>query len=329
MEPLRDRFGRKIEYLRISVTDRCNLRCLYCMPLSGCPFKPKEKVLSREEILRLARMMAGLGINRFRVTGGEPLIRHDLVPLIAGLAEIPGLKDLALSTNGILLADQVFTLREAGLKRVNISFDSLDSATFRRITRWGDWHAVWRGIWTALEVGLSPVKLNVVLLKGLNDAEILKFAQLSFRWPLHVRFIELMPHGTAGFDHRAHFFSVAEAYALCERLGSLEPASDVAGAGPAASFRYPGAKGTLGFIGALSCNFCRRCNRMRLTADGILRPCLDSRGGVNLRDPLRQGAAEEEMEGLIREAVAMKPESHAMQVHQGDMEWEPMCAVGG
>lgn len=329
MDALRDSFGRTIGYLRISVTDRCNLRCLYCMPAWGCPFKPQEQILSYEEILRVAGIMSGLGVKRFRITGGEPLLRRDLVKLVAGLAAIPGAEDLALSTNGILLAEQAFALKSAGLRRVNVSLDSLDQATFRQITRLGNWQRVWQGIWTALEVGLSPVKLNVVLLKGLNDSEILHFAKLTLLHPLHVRFIELMPHGIGGLDHETHFLSAGEAYSTCEQLGFLEPASDVAGVGPAASFRYPGAKGTLGFIGALSCSFCDRCNRMRLTADGFLRPCLDNSLGVNLKDPLRHGASEEELECFIREAVAMKPESHTMKIGGSQMEWEPMCAIGG
>lgn len=328
-DPLKDKFGRVIDYLRISVTDRCNLRCLYCMPASGCPFKPRERILRYEEILPIARLMARLGVRRFRLTGGEPLIRRDLTTLIAGLAEIPGVEDLALSTNGMGLAQRALALKKAGLRRVNISLDSLDEETFRRITRFGDWREVWRGVWTALEAGLDPVKLNVVLLKGLNDSEIPEFARMSVRWPFQIRFIELMPHGAEGLDHPRHFLSIAQARSVCEQLGPLEPAPDVAGAGPAAAFRYPGARGTLGFIGALSCSFCRRCNRMRLSADGFLRPCLDHSVGVDLGGSLRRGASEEDLEGLVREAVAMKPESHAMQIGGSRMEWEPMCAIGG
>lgn len=329
MEPLRDRFGRVIEYLRISVTGRCNLRCLYCMPAAGCPVKPREEILTYEEILRIAKILAGLGVRRFRLTGGEPLIRRDLVWLIESLGSISGVDDLALSTNGILLAEQAFSLKAAGLKRVNVSLDSLNGNTFRHITRFGDWKRTWRGIWTALEVGLDPVKLNVVLLKGLNDSEILEFARLTFCYPLHVRFIELMPRGGGDLDHEAHFFPIGKAREICGQLGPLEPAPGVAGAGPATNLRYPGSKGTLGFIGALGCNFCHRCNRMRLSADGFLRPCLDNAVGVNLRDPMRRKSSDEELEGLVREAVAMKPESHTMQIGSGKMEWEPMCAIGG
>lgn len=325
---LQDRFGRRIRYLRISVTDRCNLRCFYCLPAT-CPFKPRGEILTYEEIVRLARIMVNLGIKRLRITGGEPLVRGELVQLIAGLGCIPGVEDLALSTNGILLGSQALALKEAGLKRVNVSLDSLDPETFRRITRLGNWQAVWRGIWTALEVGLAPVKLNVVLLKGINEADVFRFAELILSKPLHVRFIELMPHGNGGLDHAAHFLSISEARAICEQLGMMEPAPDVAGAGPAASFQFPGAKGTIGFIGALTCNFCQRCNRMRLSADGTLRPCLDNTMGVNLKGPLRAGATDEELEDLIRLAVAMKPESHTMQIGQGAMGWEPMCAIGG
>lgn len=329
MEALTDRFGRRIEYLRISVTDRCNLRCLYCFPSSPCPFRSREEILRAEEILRLAGVLAGLGVTRFRITGGEPLVRKGLVQLVEGLSRLPGVEDLGMSTNGTLLAEHAFALKEAGLRRVNVSLDSLDAATFSRITHCGRWRDVWRGIWTALEVGLSPVKLNVVLLKGVNEADIPRFARWTRAHPLHVRFIELMPHGNGGLDHASHFLSLGEARAACESLAPLEPAPDVAGAGPAVNLRYPGAKGTVGFIGALTCNFCSRCNRMRLSADGFLRPCLDNSTGVNLRDPLRAGASSGELEGLIREAVAMKPESHTMRIGSGRMDWEPMCAVGG
>lgn len=329
MEPLRDRFGRVIEYLRVSVTDRCNLRCLYCLPATGCSFKPREEILAYEEILQIAGIMAGLGVRRIRLTGGEPLIRSDLLHLIAGLNSIPGVEDLALTTNGLFLADEAFALKAAGLKRVNVSLDSLDQETFRWITRQGDVHKVWRGIWTALEVGLTPVKLNVVLLKGINESDLPQLAGLTLSYPLHVRFIELMPRGDGGFDHKAHFLSVGEASAICRQLGPLEPAMDATGAGPATSLRYPKAKGTVGFIGALTCNFCQRCNRMRLSADGFLRPCLDNTVGINLRGALRRGASEEELESLIREAVALKPESHTMQIGSGKMAWEPMCAIGG
>jgi len=329
MEPLKDRFGRVIEYLRISVTDRCNLRCLYCMPLNGCSLKAPQEILRYEEILIIAKTMANLGVTHFRITGGEPLVRRDIVALIAGLAQIPGIKDLALSTNGILLDRYAMALKEAGLKRVNVSLDSMNGDTFRWITRCGELSCVLSGIWTALEVGLSPVKLNVVLLRGVNDCEIIRFAELTIRHPLHVRFIEPMPRGAGTFDSSYHFFSVTEARAICQRLGPLQPTDEVVGLGPAVNFKYPDAKGTLGFIGAFSCNFCHRCNRMRLSADGFLRPCLDNAIGVDLKGPLRRGASEEELEDLIRLAVAMKPESHTMQIGASKMEWEPMCAIGG
>lgn len=329
MEPLTDRCGRRIEYLRISVTDRCNLRCQYCMPLAGIACKPRSAVLTYEEIVRVAGVMARLGVRRFRMTGGEPLLRRDLVRLVAGLAGIPGVGDVALSTNGILLSDHALALKQAGLRRVNVSMDSLDHATFRQVTRFGDWRKVWQGIWTALEVGLEPVKLNVVLLKGINEADIPRMAHLTQRYPFHIRFIEFMPHGNPGFDHQAHFLSVGEARAICERWGPLEPADDVAGVGPAVNCRFPGARGTLGFIGALSCNFCQRCNRMRLSADGVLRPCLDNTIGVDIKGPLRAGATDEELACLIREAVAMKPAAHTMQMGASAMAWEPMCAIGG
>jgi len=326
---LRDRFGRRIEYLRISVTDRCNLRCLYCMPASGCAWKPQEQILRYEEIVTIAREMARRGITKLRITGGEPLVRRDLPSLVAQLVKVPRIEEVALSTNGVLLERYAEDLTAAGLSRVNISLDTLDAAKFTQVTRLGSLEAVLRGIQTALKVGLDPVKLNCVLLRGINDDEIEQFALLSMTQPLHIRFIELMPLGSLEFFHPDRFMPVTEAKARCETWGELVPVDDLAGSGPASVFRYQNASGTIGFIGALTCSFCHRCNRLRLTADGWLRPCLDSRIGVNLRDPLRRGASPEELEELIRQAVAMKPESHHMSLTMRQDEFETMCAVGG
>jgi len=329
MEPLRDRFGRTIEYLRISVTDRCNLRCLYCMPASGCAWKPQEGILRYEEIVTIVHQMARLGVRKLRITGGEPLVRRGLVSLIAQLVQLPGIEEVALSTNGMLLERYVEALKAAGLSRVNISLDTLDAAKFSQVTRLGSLETVLRGIHAAQRVGLHPVKLNCVLLRGINDDEVDRFALLTMAQPLHVRFIELMPLGNPEFFHPDRFLSVADAKARCEEWGELIPVDDLASSGPATAYRYRDGLGTIGFIGALTCSFCHRCNRLRLTSDGWLRPCLDSRIGVNLRDPLRRGASSEELEVLIRQAVDMKPESHHMNLAMRQDEFETMCAVGG
>jgi cyclic pyranopterin phosphate synthase len=329
-ERLRDRFGRTIEYVRISVTDRCNLRCLYCVPATGgCWWKPAEQILRYEEIVTIASQLAQLGVRKLRVTGGEPLVRRDLVELISALVRIPGIDEVALSSNGTLLAQHAAALKAAGLSRVNISLDTLEASTFARVTRVGGLEAVLEGIQAALRAGFAPVKVNCVLLRGINDHEIERFALLAMAQPLHVRFIELMPLGNPEFFQPERFFSVDEAKARCETWGELIPAEAVIGNGPATVYRYRDGAGTVGFIGALSHGFCHRCNRLRLTSDGWLRPCLDSRTGVNLRDPLRAGASAERLQELIREAVEMKPERHHMTLAMRRDEHETMCAVGG
>jgi GTP 3',8-cyclase len=329
-EPLRDHFGRTIEYVRISVTDRCNLRCLYCVPAAGeCWRKPAEQILRYEEIVTIAGHLARLGVRRVRITGGEPLVRRDLVELVRALVRIPGIDEIALSTNGMLLAQSAAVLKAAGLARVNISLDTLEASVFARVTRVDGLKAVLQGIQAALCAGLSPVKINCVLLRGINDREIDRFALLAMAQPLHVRFIELMPLGNPEFFQPNRFFSVDDAKARCETWGELIPADSVAGNGPATVYRYGNGIGTLGFIGALSHGFCRRCNRLRLTSNGWLRPCLDSRAEINLRDPLRAGASAERLQELIRQAVGMKPEAHRMTLAMRQDEYETMCAVGG
>lgn len=330
MEQLRDRFGRTIEYVRISVTDRCNLRCLYCLPAAGgCWWKPAEQILHYEEIVAITRALAQLGVRKLRVTGGEPLVRRDLVELIRALVQIPGIDEVALSTNGTRLAQHAAALKAAGLSRVNISLDTLDASIFARVTRADGLDTVLQGIEAALRAGLSPVKINCVLLRGINDQEIDRFARLAMAQPLHVRFIELMPLGNPEFFQPERFFSVDDAKARCETLGELIPVETLVGNGPATVYRYRHGTGTLGFIGALSHGFCHRCNRLRLTSDGWLRPCLDSRTGVNLRDPLRAGASAAQLQELIRQAVEMKPEAHRMTLAMRQDEFETMCAVGG
>jgi cyclic pyranopterin phosphate synthase len=329
-ELLRDRFGRVIEYVRISVTDRCNLRCLYCVPASGgCWWKPAEQILRYEEIVTIATQLAQLGVRKLRVTGGEPLVRRDVVELVRALVRIPGIEEVALSTNGTLLAQHAAALKVAGLARVNISLDTLDAATFARVTRAAGLDVVLEGIQAAVRAGLSPVKINCVLLRGINDHEMERFALLAMAQPLHVRFIELMPLGNPEFFQSDRFFSIDEAKARCETWGELIPVETLAGNGPATAYRYRNGAGTVGFIGALSHGFCHRCNRLRLTSDGWLRPCLDSRTGVNLRDPLRAGASVEQLQELIRRAVEMKPEAHRMTLAMRQDEYETMCAVGG
>jgi GTP 3',8-cyclase len=303
-----DQFGRRVEYVRVSVTDKCNLRCVYCMPLEGLEWLKRESLLSYEEIASVLRTMAGMGLKKVRISGGEPLIRKDLQDLVRMVAEIPGVEDISLSTNAVLLADQAQALRDAGVSRVNVSLDSLQEERVEAIARRpGSFKGIMEGLDAAEAVGFDPIKINMVLIRGQNDDEIEDFALITRDRPWHVRFIELMPTG-ANLDLSAdNFVSCQEALARIRRMGSIEPVEGPAGNGPATYFRFPGAAGTVGVITPMSHNYCGSCNRMRLTADGQLRPCLFGSIQTNLRDPLRAGA---DLTPLIEETLRIKPERH-------------------
>jgi len=305
-----DGFGRRVQYLRISVTDKCNLRCVYCMPAEGLPWLKRSDLLSYEEIVEVVSVMAELGLERVRITGGEPLVRKDLPTLVRAIRGVPGIEDIALSTNAVLLGEQADALAEAGLDRVNVSLDSLQPERVDRIARRpGSFDRIMRGLEAAERVGFGPIKLNVVLMRGENDDEIEEFAELSRTRPLHVRFIELMPTGANLGLSRDQTVSCAEALHRLEQVGRLEPVEGPTGNGPARYFRFPDAVGTIGVITPMSHNFCDRCNRMRLTADGQLRPCLFGALQTNLRDPLRAG---EDLVPLIEHTLRVKPERHEL-----------------
>ncbi len=306
-----DGFGRRIEYLRISVTDKCNLRCVYCMPMEGLPWLKRAEILSYEEIVEIVRVMAGMGLKRVRLTGGEPLIRRDLHKLVAGLRAVPGIENIALSTNAVLLDEQAESLRDAGVDRVNISLDSLRPERVERIARRpGSFEKIMAGLAAAERVGFEPLKVNVVLMRGENDDEIESFAELTRTNPWHVRFIEVMPTGSNLQLSADQFLSCDEALERLRRVERLEPTEGPTGNGPAAYYRYPGAPGTIGVITPMSHNFCGACNRMRLTADGQLRPCLFGAIQTNLRDPLRAG---EDLVPLIEHTLRIKPERHYLE----------------
>jgi len=310
--PRCDRNGRSINYLRVSVTDRCNLRCVYCMPEEGVPSIGHESILRYEEITRVVRVAASLGISEVRLTGGEPLVRKGIEQLVDSIALIPGLAGLSMTTNGELLAPLADSLALAGLQRVNVSLDSLRPARFRAITRRGTLSNVLAGIEAAQRAGLQPVKINVVVMRGINDDEVADFARLTVGAGWNVRFIELMPLGAGAARTYADFVPIDEIRATIEaELGSLEPA-ELQGNGPASVWRLPRAKGTLGFIGAISHRFCSRCNRLRLTADGKLLPCLLSDAEIDLRGPLRAGGGDAELRDLFRQAIDAKPSGHRM-----------------
>ncbi len=312
MTVLSDSFQRPINYLRISVTDRCNLRCIYCMPPEGVHLIPRGEILSYEEIYLVAQAAAELGINKLRLTGGEPLVRDSLPDLIQMLAKIENVDDISLTTNGVLLSKYAATLKKAGLKRVNISLDSLQPDRFQQITRRDRLKEVLSGIEAAKEAGLNPVKINMVVMRGINDDEILQFASKTIAEGWHVRFIEFMPVGNVAGAKEEWFMPISEIKSRIELLGRLEP-YPLDGNGPAKYFRLPKAKGTIGFIGPVSEHICFKCNRLRLTAEGKLRPCLLSDEEIDLREQLRRRNSAEEIKSLIKQAVASKPGGHKLK----------------
>ena len=307
---LMDRFGRMHDYLRISVTDRCNLRCVYCMPEEGMAFEPDEKLLTFEEITEVVRVLAGLGVRKLRLTGGEPLVRKNLEQLIGMLSQIPGIEDIALTTNGIYFAARAEKLRAAGLTRVNISLDSLKADRFSLITRGGDIHRVLASIEEAYRVGITPIKLNVVLMKGINEDEIEDFLKMTIDRPIQVRFIEYMPIGHQGEDWKSRYLSLTTVLDRCKAKGWHASASDaVYGNGPSQNFRIDGALGSFGLIHPISDHFCETCNRLRITADGNVKPCLYWSDEFNVRKYIGDDSA---MEDLFFRVLDIKPQNHEM-----------------
>ncbi len=306
-----DQFGRSIEYLRISITDRCNFRCSYCMPLEGLPWLPKSDILSYEEIRDVVSQLAPLGLRRVRITGGEPTIRPQLESLIRFLRAIPGVEDIALSTNGVKLPELSQRLADAGLDRVNISADSLRADRISKIARRNLGFEPLPAALAAERAGLSPVKLNVVVMRGINGDEIVDFARLTLDHPWHVRFIELMPVGSLEELTDQHVMPSDEVLGrISDALGPLVSAhGPERGNGPAAYYQLEGASGSIGVITPMSHTYCGSCNRVRLTADGRLRTCLFGDHEVDLRTPLRAGTA---LEPFVRQALAEKPLEHAL-----------------
>ena len=319
----RDLCGRTVTYLRVSVTDRCNLRCRYCMPARGVGFLPASEILRFEEIAQVVRAAVGLGITCVRLTGGEPLRRRDLGHLVALIAAIPGIGDLSLTTNGTLLAGQAAALAQAGLRRVNVSLDTLDPPRYAQITRGGDVRSVLRGIEAALAAGLDPVKINAVAVTGAED-DIASLGALSRSRPLHVRFIEAMPVlGPGSLGH----LTAERILEILARAGDLEPVSGPVGSGPARSFRYAGAEGTVGVIAPMSRRFCDACNRLRLTATGRLRPCLFSANGYDLRPLLRPRSDDAALRAALVDAISGKPPARPDEIPHDT--FGSMCQVGG
>ncbi|KUO50012.1 MAG: cyclic pyranopterin phosphate synthase MoaA [Desulfitibacter sp. BRH_c19] len=324
---MRDQFARNIDYLRLSITDRCNLRCLYCMPEEGVSLKKHEEILTLEELHSIAEVAVSIGIRKIRLTGGEPLVRKGLIELISMIKGIPGIEELSLTTNGTRLKSRASALKNAGLDRINISLDTLDAEKYKYITRGGDLKQVMAGIESSLEAGLNPVKINCVLVDGFNNEEIHKFVLMAENKSLHIRFIELMPIGEGQKKQDGYLPLEPVKNWLVETYGLL-PSSKVTTNGPAEQYVLPGGKGTIGFIGAVSNHFCSKCNRLRVTADGKIKPCLASDYEVDMISVLRSGSSKDAVKEVFLQAIKAKPEGHNMKL------WEEghnrlMSQIGG
>ncbi|MGI6551502.1 MAG: GTP 3',8-cyclase MoaA [Syntrophomonadales bacterium] len=324
-----DRLGRDINYMRISITDRCNLRCRYCMPAEGISLKDHREILSFEEIETLVRVSTELGIRKIRLTGGEPLIRRNLPDLVHAISRIDAIDDVAITTNGVLLSSLVTPLKQAGLTRVNLSLDTLKNDRYQYITRRGDIEPVINGLERALAEGLHPVKVNTVVIRGFNDDEILDFCRLAYNLPLHIRFIEFMPVGEVKYWNQDRIFKNSEVFDIINRHFPLKPGKISRGNGPAKYFEMEGGQGSVGFISPMSNHFCGECNRLRLTADGKLRACLYDGRERDLKEALRGNKQEEEIKQIFMETILSKPERHAM----GEKAWgsrnRKMYQIGG
>ena len=327
-EPLKDSFNRRIDYLRISITDKCNLKCVYCMPSKGLKYFNNADLLTDDEIVRFIRIAHNNGLRKVRITGGEPLVRQNIIKLVSAIKDI-GIYDLSLTTNGIMLSGLAGKLKQAGLDRVNISLDTLDAGRYREITKGGDIERVHESIKESERVGLTPVKINIVPIRGMNDDEILSFASLTLEKNYHIRFIEFMPATCNGIWSRGRCVSSAEVLEKISGLGPLE-AFEFRGRGPSRNFRLKGAVGVIGLISPLSDHFCGFCNRLRLTADGKIRPCLFSREEVDIRTPMRSGATDEEINGLFLRAVKVKPQRHLLNESvEAASHLKAMSKIGG
>lgn len=324
----KDSFDRRIDYLRISVTDKCNLKCVYCRPSKGLTYFKNSEIITDEEIVRIIRIAHRHGLRKVRITGGEPLMRKNITGLISSIKSI-GIQDLSLTTNGIKLAGLASDLKKAGLDRVNISLDTMDASRYKTITNGGNINNVWESINEAERISLSPVKINVVPIKGINDDEILDFASLTLDRDFHVRFIEFMPAMCNGMWKQDKYVSAEEILEKIRTLGNIER-FEFRGQGPSRNLRIRGAAGVIGIISPLSDHFCNYCNRLRLTSIGKIRPCLFSKEEIDIKSPMRNGASDEEIERLYCHAIKIKPERHLLNDNIPlDSPIESMSKIGG
>ncbi len=325
-----DSFGRTISYLRLSITDRCNLRCRYCRPERSPASLAHADILTYEELHRLTRIAVNLGIRKVRVTGGEPLVRRGVTAFLSDLAQIQGLEDVSLTTNGVLLKKHLERIRESGIRRINISLDTLRQEKYRRITGADAFHDVWEAIELARMMTFHPIKINMVVIKGFNDDEVAEMALLTMSYPYHVRFIEYMPVG--GNRASADIYTVPTSTIrnrLNAEIGKLMPVPKGMYDGPSEHYRFENAVGEIGFIGSMSNHFCNSCNRLRLTANGYLRPCLLSNTQQDIKGPMRDGATDPELEGIFLKAVHQKPSKHLLSSGSEAAIWDRMSAIGG
>lgn len=323
-----DSYNRQLNYLRISVTDRCNLNCSYCQPRNRILKLSHEDILTYEEILRLVRIGIKLGITKIRVTGGEPLVRKGIYDFLRSLKELQGLEDISLTTNAVLLEENLDKLKKAGIKRINISLDTLDPLKFRQITGYDYFTKVWNAILKAQEMGFDPIKLNTVVLPGINEDELTDLARLSFSYPFHIRFIEYMPIGITSLKQNAPILAPAILDRL-KGLGKIVTVKNGIWDGPARRFKFEGAKGEIGLISAMSHHFCEKCNRLRFTADGRLRTCLLSDRYEDLKGPLRTGCSDKELADIILNAVRRKPFEHRLTSDSKAHVDDQMSSIGG
>lgn len=329
MAPNVDPYNRKITYLRVSVTDRCNLRCIYCTPVKDLKLLDHADILSYEEILKIIRVATGLGIRKIRLTGGEPLIRRNFLHLVESVCRTPQIEDVSITTNAVLLEEMAGPLFEAGIRRINVSLDTLNPLKYTKVTGREYFDAVRKGLQTAEAVGFSPIKVNVVAIRGLNDDELFQFADLSVHKPYHIRFIEYMPIGLNSNWTPEKYISSDEIRFKLESFGPLHRVSRSTRDGPAERYQFESAKGEIGFISAISHHFCPSCNRLRLTADGKLRPCLFADDEVDIKTPLRNGCREEDLIGVFQEAIARKPKRYHAEILEKGECMRPMSTIGG
>lgn len=326
---LKDKDHRVINYLRLSLTDRCNLRCVYCMPEEGIHFTPHSEILSYEEMLHLVRLTTHIGIRKVRLTGGEPLVRKGVISFIERLCQLETLDEITLTTNGVLLKEVAARLKDCGICRINVSLDTLKAERFYHITGRDYFDQVGEGIEEAERLGFNPIKINVVAMKGINDDEILDFARLTLEKPYHVRFIELMPVGDKNIWKAEKFVSAKEIYNKIQTLGVLHPIDHDSLDGPAERYALEGARGEVGFIAALSNHFCDNCNRLRLTADGHLRGCLFSDQETDVKTPLRESKEDAHLLDLIRTTIQNKPKNHGLMKLSPRKCVRQMNTIGG